>query len=86
MPLDRAPHAREAERRVEDRIVIEQTLAAMPPEERSAFVLVDLLGFTREEAARIEATPASTLKSRLYRARDRLARALDVEGGMTDEV
>ncbi len=86
VPLERAPRGGAEVERPEDRIVIEQTLAAMPPEERSAFVLVDLLGFTREEAARIEETPASTLKSRLYRARDRLAAALDVEGGMTDEV
>jgi RNA polymerase sigma-70 factor, ECF subfamily len=55
-------------------------MEAMPPEERSAFVLVDILGFSREEAARTEEVPPSTLKSRLYRARDRLAAALDPAG------
>jgi RNA polymerase sigma-70 factor (ECF subfamily) len=76
VPLDEAHRLREPGDRIEDRQVIEETMAAMPQEERSAFVLVDILGFSREDAARAEDVPASTLKSRLYRARDRLAAAL----------
>ena len=76
VPLAEAHRLRQPDERVEDRQVIEETMAAMPQEERSAFVLVDVLGFSREEAARAEGVPSSTLKSRLYRARDRLAAAL----------
>jgi RNA polymerase sigma-70 factor (ECF subfamily) len=77
VPLDDAHRVRHPDEHVEDRQVIEETMEAMTHEERSAFVLVDVLGFSREEAARAEEVPASTLKSRLYRARDRLAAALD---------
>ena len=77
VPLERAQNLRQVEGSVEDRHVIAETLAVMPAEERAAFVLVDVLGFSREEAADAEGVPASTLKSRLYRSRDRLARALE---------
>ena len=76
VPLENARREHQAVADLDERHVIETTLAAMPAEERAAFVLVDVLGFSREEAARTESIPASTLKSRLYRARDHLVRAL----------
>lgn len=77
VPLDEVHRLRQPDERVEDRQIIEETMADMSREERSAFVLVDVLGFSREDAARAEEVPPSTLKSRLYRARDRLAAALE---------
>jgi RNA polymerase sigma-70 factor (ECF subfamily) len=84
LPLEEAHRLRYPEELVEERQVIDTTLETMAREERAAFILVDVLGFSRQEAARIEEVPASTLKSRLYRARDRLAAAL--EGAEGDNV
>lgn len=86
VPIERAAREPETGEREEERIVIEQTLREMPEPERAAFALVDLLGFSREEAARAEGVAASTLKSRLYRARDRLARALLADREVSDEM
>lgn len=46
------------------------TLAAV---EQQAFTLVDVLGYSRDEAATIVGVPASTMRSRVARARARLA-------------
>jgi RNA polymerase sigma factor (sigma-70 family) len=52
-------------------------LAALPDEEREAFLLVDVLGCHSDEAARIAGVAAaSTLRSRLARARRALAPAV----------
>lgn len=59
------------------RLAIEAAVADLPEVEREAFVLVDVLGHTREDAATIAAVPASTMRSRVARARERLAAALD---------
>ncbi|MEP6816447.1 MAG: RNA polymerase sigma factor SigM [Marmoricola sp.] len=53
-----------------------QVLAALdelPPDQRSALVLVDMQGYPVEEAARILECPAGTVKSRCSRGRARLA-------------
>jgi len=86
LPLDRAARLQHIDEHAEDRHLIKETLEAMPADERLAFVLVDLLGLSREEAARTEGVPPSTLKSRLYRARDRLAAALAIrdEGSLSN--
>lgn len=58
------------------RIALEMAIEQLPEDERRAFMLVDVLGLSREEAAQVSDIPASTLKSRLARAHDRLVAAL----------
>lgn len=55
------------------RLMLERALEDLPREEREAFVLVHALSYSREEAARICGVPASTMRSRVTRARQRLA-------------
>ncbi|ACA19706.1 RNA polymerase, sigma-24 subunit, ECF subfamily [Methylobacterium sp. 4-46] len=55
-------------------------LAALPPQQREALVLVGAQSFTYEEAAAICGVAVGTMKSRVSRARERLAEALGLEG------
>jgi RNA polymerase sigma-70 factor (ECF subfamily) len=55
---------------------IERALAGLTPEFRAVAVLCDILGLTPAEAAEIVEIPEGTAKSRLFRARAELARAL----------
>lgn len=55
------------------RIALGQAVTRLSPEEREAFTLVDVLGHSGEEAAAVVGVPASTLRSRLARAREHLA-------------
>jgi RNA polymerase sigma-70 factor (ECF subfamily) len=52
-------------------------LAALPPSLREAIVLVGAQGLSYEEAAAVCAVPVGTMKARVSRARQRLARSLD---------
>lgn len=74
----RAERARETD--LATRITLEQAIEALPQDEREAFMLVDVLGLSREEAASVSGIPASTLKSRLARAHDRLVAAISESG------
>lgn len=58
------------------RVVLQDAVDALPAVEREAFTLVDVLGNSREDAAAIAGVPASTMRSRLARARAALASAL----------
>jgi RNA polymerase sigma-70 factor (ECF subfamily) len=71
--LSAAHEQRAAEQSIELRMMIEEGLQLLVPEERNAFVLVHVLGYSREEAAQICDVPASTLRSRVGRARQHLA-------------
>jgi len=55
-------------------------IAQLPDEFRDAIVAVDVTGLSYAEAARAFGVPEGTLTSRLFRARDRVARLLG-EGG-----
>jgi RNA polymerase sigma-70 factor (ECF subfamily) len=55
---------------------VEAALAALPDAFRDAVLLVDVEELTYEEAAMVVACPVGTLRSRLFRARRLLARAL----------
>jgi RNA polymerase sigma factor (sigma-70 family) len=60
-----------------DAIMLRTTLAQLPYDEREAWLLVDVLGCTSEEAARITHTrAASTVRSRVNRARKHILQAL----------
>jgi RNA polymerase sigma-70 factor (ECF subfamily) len=51
-------------------------IAELPDEFRDALVAIDVAGLSYHEAARLLGLPEGTVTSRLYRARDRLARRL----------
>jgi len=51
-------------------------IAELPAEFRDALVAVDIAGLSYPEAARALGVPEGTLTSRLFRARDRVARRL----------
>ena len=51
-------------------------MEALPARQRQAFALVAVLGYNRDEAAEIANVPASTMRSRMQRARALLAEAL----------
>jgi len=61
-------------------------LAQLPPDQREALILVGAAGFSYEEVAKICGCAIGTVKSRVNRARNRLAETLSyqpVEGGGT---
>lgn len=51
---------------------LDQALAALPFEQRTAFVLAEIQGRPHEEIGRIEGVPVGTVKSRVSRAREKL--------------
>jgi RNA polymerase sigma-70 factor (ECF subfamily) len=55
-------------------------LAKLPPDQREALILVGASGFSFEEAAAICECAVGTIKSRVNRARNRLADLLAIEG------
>ncbi len=56
-----------------------RALGQLVPEQREALLLVAAQGFSYEEAARICGVAEGTMKSRVSRGRERLARLLSVE-------
>ncbi|HVV77601.1 MAG TPA: RNA polymerase sigma factor SigM [Mycobacteriales bacterium] len=57
-------------------LAVTAALRSLPVEQSSAVVLVDIEGFSVEEASQILGVPAGTVKSRCARARARLAERL----------
>ena len=55
-------------------------LAQLPSDQREALVLVGASGFSYEEAADICGCAVGTIKSRVHRARTRLAELMEVSG------
>ncbi|MCW2753825.1 MAG: polymerase, sigma subunit, family [Marmoricola sp.] len=66
--------------RSDQRSAVLAALAALPPDQRAALVLVDMEGYPVEEAARMLGCPAGTVKSRCARGRHRLAGILRETG------
>lgn len=54
-------------------------LDELPPDHREAIVMVGAAGLSYEEAAEISGCALGTIKSRVNRARNRLARVMDME-------
>jgi RNA polymerase sigma-70 factor (ECF subfamily) len=74
-PVD-LPDPRDATASADIAMDVEAALAALPIEQRAALVLVDLQGFSVEQAAAVLECPAGTVKSRCFRGRAQLARLL----------
>jgi len=62
--------------RSEIRRTVDEALDTLPPEFRQAVVLRDVNGFSYEEIAEITGLGTGTVKSRIFRARRKLAAAL----------
>ena len=60
----------------ENQVIIARALADLPQNQREAIVLVDVEGYSVEEAAAILDCPPGTVKSRCSRGRARLAQTL----------
>ena len=73
VPVEAVPDVATVDDTVDLRLVLDRTMGALPEEERQAFMLVHVLGYSREEAAQICGVPRSTLRDRVVRARGRLA-------------
>jgi RNA polymerase sigma-70 factor (ECF subfamily) len=73
---DAEPPARAVETSADERIDILAALARLEPEFRAAVVACDILGLSMDDAAEVLAVPTGTVKSRLSRARGRLAEQL----------
>ncbi len=58
---------------------LQAALNALPPEHREAIVMVGAVGLSYQEAADISGCAVGTIKSRVNRARHRLAILLDME-------
>lgn len=63
-----------------ERVDLERALAELPEGARTVLVLTDVWEFEREEVARILDIPVGTVKSRVARARTRLAALLAERG------
>jgi len=85
LPLERAPEQRSetgVTLQVEQQglvAALEAALAALPLEQRTVVVLVDVEGLSYEEAAEVLGVPVGTVKSRLARARVRLRASLEAD-------
>jgi RNA polymerase sigma-70 factor (ECF subfamily) len=72
-------------RRIEARLaldVVRIALKQLPPEQRSALMLVTVDGLSYKEAAEVAEVPVGTIMSRLARARVALQAKLDAGGGL----
>lgn len=58
---------------------LQAALNTLPPEHREALVMVGGVGMSYEEAAEISGCALGTIKSRVNRARNRLARVMDID-------
>jgi RNA polymerase sigma-70 factor (ECF subfamily) len=63
--------------RREIQLVVTDALARLPEDQRAAVLLVDVEGFSVEEAAATLGVPEGTVKSRCFRGRAKLAKQLD---------
>jgi RNA polymerase sigma-70 factor (ECF subfamily) len=57
----------------------QRALSDVPEDQREALILVGASGFSYEEAAEICGCPVGTIKSRVNRARERLAKLLGLD-------
>ena len=75
----------ESQRRAEARLALAEVRRAamlLPPEQRTALMLVTVDGFSYKEAAEIAQVPMGTIMSRLARARAALSTLLEQGKGL----
>ena len=60
--------------------VVEEAMALLPEEQRTAIVLKEYHGMTFQEIATLQGCPLSTVKTRLYQGLTVLRRLLEKEG------
>ena len=77
-PTDEVPGTA-VEAQLDSRLDLDAALAALEPDFRAVAVACDVLGLSMEDAGEALGLPAGTVKSRLYRARARLAEQLQDE-------
>ncbi len=78
----------ESVRRAEARLALREVraaLAELPPEQRTALLLVTVDGLSYKEAAEIAEVPVGTIMSRLARARIALQAKLEAGGASAKE-
>lgn len=81
---DSAPSPQEALERAELREQVHRALEKLPPDFRQVLILRDIHGLSYEEIASITGLESGTVKSRIFRARRRLADALAAAGNFSD--
>lgn len=64
-------------RQHELRAALARAIDALPEDQRAAFVLAEFHDFSLQEIGEALGAPVGTIKTRLFRARDKLARALE---------
>ena len=63
----------------DERETVRQMLSTIPPRQRAALVLTELLGFSTEEAGRTLGVQASTVRSLSRHGRESFRRAMEVD-------
>jgi len=63
----------------DDRETVRQVLSTLPPRQRAALVLTELLGFSPNDAARALGVQASTVRSLSHQGRASFRRAMEVD-------
>ena len=66
--------------------VVEQAMALLPEEQRTAIILKEYHGMTFQEIADMQGCPLSTVKTRLYQGLTVLRRHLEKNGQMTPKL
>ncbi|HWA71884.1 MAG TPA: RNA polymerase sigma factor [Polyangiaceae bacterium] len=57
---------------------LEAMLSTLNPDQRAAFVLLEIEGYSGEEIARLQSVPLNTVWARIYKARKRLQQQLEL--------
>ena len=63
----------------DDRETVQRVLSTLPPRQRAALVLTEMLGFTADEAGRALGVQASTVRSLSRHGRESFRRAMEVD-------
>jgi RNA polymerase sigma-70 factor (ECF subfamily) len=63
----------------DDRHAVRQVLSTLPPRQRAALVLSDMLGLTADEAGRALGVQAATVRSLSRQGRESFRRAMEVD-------